>query len=79
MTGAESNVQFQGGGLPPSPVTGLVNIMIGGVPRLIPFLLGGGNPTGTTADSKSALGAQVPPITISGKRHRTFWYRQHDK
>lgn len=69
-------VVFAGGGLPPSPVSGVVNINVNGVPRLIPFLIGGGNPDCTGADCASALGGQKPPIEVSTSRIRTYWYQK---
>jgi type IV pilus assembly protein PilY1 len=69
-------VVFAGGGLPPSPVSGVVNINVGGVTKLVPFLIGGGNPDCTGADCASALGGQKPPISVSTSRIRTYWYQQ---
>lgn len=82
ITGAVSVVEFAGGGLPPSPVSGLVAIDIGdGQTVTIPFLIGGGNPdpTCTGPDCKSALGGLKPPIPIVPTRTRTYWYREHDR
>jgi len=46
LAGTYTSTEFDGGGLPPSPVSGLVNItvMVNGVAttRLVPFLIGGG-------------------------------------
>lgn len=63
---------FTGGGLPPSPVTGVVpiggrpvSIMIGGINR------GGG--------ASSAIGSQKVKPVISQKRSRVYWYSQGDK
>jgi type IV pilus assembly protein PilY1 len=69
-------VVFAGGGLPPSPVSGVVNININGIPQLVPFLIGAGNPDCTGADCVSALGGQKPPIDVSTSRIRTYWYQQ---
>lgn len=68
-------VVFSGGGLPPSPVFGLVSINQGGTSVTTPVLIGGGNqlqPVG--GNNTSSLGAQkVNPPTL-GKRQRTYWY-----
>jgi type IV pilus assembly protein PilY1 len=80
LTGAGQNnngyIVFDGGGLPPSPVFGLVEVSPGsGV--YTPVLIGGGNQTGTGGgNNSSALGAQkvTPPNT--GKRKRTYWFTE---
>jgi type IV pilus assembly protein PilY1 len=80
ITGESNFVQFRGGGLPPSPVTGLVTVDVDGTPTLIPFLIGGGSPEPCTGpDCTSALGGGKPPIPITPVRTRTYWYREHDK
>ena len=79
-TGSTSGGKYDGGGLPPSPVTGLVNVKIDGVLTVQPFLLGG-NPTPgcTGVDCRSGLGGTKPPIPISPVRSRLYWYMQkHD-
>jgi type IV pilus assembly protein PilY1 len=84
LTGAGLNnkgyITFDGGGLPPSPVFGLVEINPGsGV--YTPVLIGGGNQTGAAVggNNTSALGANkvVPPNT--GKRKRTYWFTEGQK
>lgn len=81
LTGAGLNsngyITFDGGGLPPSPVFGLVEINPGsGV--YTPVLIGGGNQTGSVVggNNTSALGANkvTPPNT--GKRKRTYWFTE---
>lgn len=76
FTGSYRSVVFSGGGLPPSPVSGVVNITVDGKTKLVPFLIGGGNPECTGADCASALGGQKPPISVSTSRIRTYWYKQ---
>ena len=63
---------FVGGGLPPSPVYGVVTVngkqvtvLIGGIDR--------------STGSGSQICAQKPPITVSQKRSRQYWFRQGDK
>lgn len=53
-----------GGGLPPSPVYGLVNI--GG--QNIPFIIGGAGP--------SPFDPSVPEIDLSDSRKRSYWYQK---
>ncbi|MFA6902831.1 MAG: PilC/PilY family type IV pilus protein [Gallionellaceae bacterium] len=72
--GAYNSVEFSGGGLPPSAVSGVVNVVVDGVVKQVPFLIGGGNPDCVGADCKSALGGQKPPIDVSTKRTRTYRY-----
>lgn len=85
LTGAGLNplgyITFAGGGLPPSPVFGMVAINnASGVSVITPVLFGGGNQAATTgADSTSTLGVQkVTPPTL-GKRKRTYWFTEGQK
>ena len=79
VTGANASVTFTTGGLPPSPVAGLVNVTVGGSTRLVPFCLGCGNPTGTGPDATSSIGGGIPPIPVPPVRKRIYWYLQnHD-
>jgi hypothetical protein len=87
FSGELDAVEFDGGGLPPSPVYGLVNIQTGvdseGNPiiELIPFCIGcggAGNPDCTGPDCKSALGGGKPTINVSSDRRRTFWSIDRD-
>lgn len=74
-------VQFNNGGLPPSPVFGVVAVSDAqGNTSNVPVLIGGGNQTGPGGgDNTSSLGAQkISPPGI-GKRKRTYWYTQVDK
>jgi len=75
FAGTYKSVVFNGGGLPPSPVSGIVNIDIGGVMTPVPFMTGGGNPNCTGgADCASALGVQKTPIIVPTNRSRTYRY-----
>jgi type IV pilus assembly protein PilY1 len=81
--GMNSNgyIVFAGGGLPPSPVFGLVAINdASGASVVTPVLIGGGNQTSTAgADSTSTLGVQkIAPPTL-GKRKRTYWFTEGQK
>ena len=39
FSGTYNSIEFAGGGLPPSPVSGIVNIVVNGVVKQIPFLI----------------------------------------
>jgi len=69
--GTRSGV-FIGGGLPPSPVTGVVPV--DGVP--VTVMIGGIQRTG---GASSAIGSQRVKPSISQKRSRIYWYRDGDK
>lgn len=53
---------FSGGGMPPSPIAGLVTIG----DETVPFLIGGEGP--------SAFDPSTPEIDLSGGRKRSYWY-----
>jgi type IV pilus assembly protein PilY1 len=75
------HVDFNNGGLPPSPVFGVVQVAdANGNTSNVAVLIGGGNQTGRGGgDNTSSLGAQkITPPGI-GKRKRTYWYTQTDK
>jgi type IV pilus assembly protein PilY1 len=81
FTGAVETVTFDGGGLPPSPVAGLVSVKVNGVDTVLPFLLGGGNPSPTCEgpDCTSSIGGGKPPIPVPPVRRRVYWYMdKHD-
>lgn len=76
VTGATASELLDGGGLPPSPVQGIVNVTDAqGDTLFVPFLLGGNpSPTCNGPDCRSALGGTRPPIPISPTRRRLYWY-----
>ncbi|HEU0220452.1 MAG TPA: PilC/PilY family type IV pilus protein [Gallionella sp.] len=78
FTGKYTNIVFAGGGLPPSPVSGVVSITTASGTQLVPFLIGGGNPDCVGSDCSSALGGQKPPISVPTSRTRTYWYQEID-
>jgi type IV pilus assembly protein PilY1 len=78
FTGSYDSVVFAGGGLPPSPVSGVVNIATATGIKLVPFLIGGGNPDCVGSDCTSALGGQKPVISVPTSRTRTYWYQEID-
>lgn len=83
LGGGYTSSIYAGGGLPPSPVAGLVSIdvMVNGVAttKLVPFIIGGGGDAScTTADCSSALGGGKPTINVPTSRTRTYWYQEID-
>ena len=62
---------FKGGGLPPSPVSGVVQISES---KTVRFVIGSGG-TGTTGSTIEGVKTQVNP---SGTRTRVFWYFKKD-
>jgi type IV pilus assembly protein PilY1 len=83
--GVPRTVILAGGGMPPSPVGGLVSISVNGRTRLVPFLIGGGGITRTGFDPNqpgsmlggglggSAFDAERVRPPISPVRKRNFW------
>jgi type IV pilus assembly protein PilY1 len=81
FTGAVNFVIYDGGGLPPSPVAGVVNITVQGesVESSVPFCTGcGGSPGCVGADCKAPTGVVDPPIDVPTSRTRTYWYQEID-
>ena len=75
--GCLRSVTYVGGGLPPSPVAGVVEI--DGIK--VPFLLGGSKPTADgscVGEGCSALGGAKIEINPTSARYRVFWYIQND-
>lgn len=74
--------EFEGGGLPPSPTTGIVTILItnaDGTTTSVKkeFCVGcGSGGTGSGADSKSSLGAGDPSKKVPKNARRTYWYKK---
>lgn len=80
FTGAYIASEFAGGGLPPSPVSGVVNVTDTTTRKIIqvPFCIGcgGGGGADGGAGGESALAASKPPINVLTSRSRTYWYIQ---
>ncbi len=79
LTGTVAFNTLQGGGLPPSPVAGLVNVNVGNQTVTVPFIIGGSSPGCIGADCQSSIGAQKANIPINQTRSRAYWYRDRDK
>lgn len=70
-TGNVRSAPFLGGGMPPSPVAGVVDVD----GTKLPFIIGG---VDTTEAYASALQGSKVEINPSGQRYRVFWYIQED-
>jgi type IV pilus assembly protein PilY1 len=70
--GAPTSIELLGGGLPPTPVTGLVDLGNGVIQR---FLIGGSPSQGSSPGSDSAIGASKPPVATDTTRRRMYWYQ----
>ena len=73
--GAAASQEFTGGGLPPSPVAGLVEVEVPAPEdpsttetRQVPFIIGGFNA------QLSGLQASRVPINVDPTRRRTYWF-----
>lgn len=70
---------FTGGGLPPSPVVGLVSVDypnptgVGTSKKIIPFVIGAPN------DKKSGAEASKPQSPTNSPRKRRYWYQENAK
>ncbi len=69
--GTVASVDLLNGGLPPTPVSGLVDMGNGVIQR---FLIGGAPPGGSYGGSRSSIGASRPTIAVDNTRRRTYWY-----
>jgi Tfp pilus tip-associated adhesin PilY1 len=81
LTGAITYTQYDGGGLPPSPVAGVVAVTVTGeaTSSLVAFCIGcGGDTSCVGAGCDSALGGAKPAISVPTSRRRTYWYREGD-
>jgi len=73
--GAAEWSEFAGGGLPPSPVIGEVEVTVPGPDggeetRKLPFIIGGVSP------ELSGLSVSRVPIKVDPKRKRTYWFNK---
>jgi hypothetical protein len=80
--GAPEAIERAGGGLPPSPVTGLVEVPVPAGPanpepgsKQVPFIIGGFNA------EMSGLAVSRVPINVDPTRKRTYWHtdRNHER
>jgi type IV pilus assembly protein PilY1 len=78
--GTPESVEFAGGGLPPSPVIGEVEVTVPpieppgeGEQRRVPFIIGGFNM------ELSGLSVTRVPIKVDPTRRRTYWFNRSTK
>jgi type IV pilus assembly protein PilY1 len=75
--GTPDSVQLAGGGLPPSPVIGNVEIDIpadGTHPastRMVPFIIGGSSIANSV---RSGIGVSRVPVNVDPTRRRVYWF-----
>jgi len=74
--GAVASVDLLNGGLPPTPVTGLVDLGGGVIQR---FLIGGAPPTTGWTGSRSSIGASKPGVATDNTRRRTYWHTNRSR
>jgi type IV pilus assembly protein PilY1 len=75
--GTPESLEFAGGGLPPSPVIGEVEVTLPPIEpggenesRRVPFIIGGFNV------ELSGLAVSRVPIKVDPKRRRTYWFNR---
>ncbi len=78
FTGSKSSAEYDGGGLPPTPVVGVVTITTSdGNSTQQEFCIGCGGLAGATGgDSKSGFGAASLSNLVPKQPRRTYWYRR---
>ncbi len=77
FSGVDTYVEYEGGGLPPTAVSGVVNIVSddGKITTPVAFCIGcGGNTECVGSGCTSAVGGARPAIDVSTSRKRTYWY-----
>jgi len=77
--GTFTSAAYDGGGLPPSPTTGIVTILVDGKPIQKEFCVGcggGGGPGLSPEPCNSALEACTPTATVPKNPRRTYWYKK---
>lgn len=79
FTGKYGVTVYDGGGMPPTPTTGVVTIKLADgseVKKDFCVGCGGGGGPGPDPDCKSALGACSPTKAVPKSPRRTYWYKQ---
>lgn len=77
FSATKSTSIYDGGGLPPSPVAGVVTIAVNGKSYQQSFCVGCGGASGAVGgDTKSGLGAVNPSKNVSKQPRRTYWYKR---
>jgi type IV pilus assembly protein PilY1 len=78
FSGSSTSVVYDGGGLPPSPVAGVVTVNKDGVDTLVRFCIGcgGSDGSGGSGGVDSPLENTDPFKAVPKKPTRTYWYRR---
>jgi type IV pilus assembly protein PilY1 len=76
--GVPESIELAGGGLPPSPVLGMVDVSytaLGGgtATKTVPFIIGGFSP------ELSGLAVSRVPINVDPTRKRTYWFTNKER
>lgn len=74
--GTTASIDLLNGGLPSTPVTGLVDVGNGVIQR---FLIGGSPGVAGYAGSRSSIGASKPPVVVDNTRRRTYWHTNRSR
>lgn len=73
---SDAAVTLAGGGLPPSPVAGVVGVVDAATGKsvLVPFVIGAGGTTGTNAGLPAQGAPAIIDLQLSKARKKTYWY-----
>ncbi|MBK7470565.1 MAG: hypothetical protein IPI73_08000 [Betaproteobacteria bacterium] len=72
---SDAAVTLAGGGLPPSPVAGVVGVVDAatGQSAFVPFVIGAGGTTGGTAGLPAQGAPAIIDLQLSKARKKTYW------
>nr|MBP8298228.1 hypothetical protein [Burkholderiales bacterium] len=72
----DAAVTLAGGGLPPSPVAGVVNVVDAATGKsvFVPFVVGAGGTTGGAAGLPAQGAPAIIELNLSRARKKTYWY-----
>ena len=76
LDAGDAAVTLSGGGLPPSPVGGLVSVLDSATNTtvVIPFVIGAGGTAGGAAGLPSQSAPAKVSVKLSKARKKTYWY-----
>lgn len=81
VCGAVTHSEFAGGGLPPSPVGGIVSVYNSQTGRTeqVPFVISGGGAGGNGTGTVSPVSTQKLPTPALDKRKRRYWHTEQPR